>query len=98
MPDISRRHFLRNASLGAAAVGAAAVIGPAAFNAATATGEIKHSASGAGVVQPVSVPEGPAMVAQIVDASTGTIAIYVGTRKVTYVNRDIAQQLLKAAQ
>jgi Ubiquitinol-cytochrome C reductase Fe-S subunit TAT signal len=97
MPDITRRHFLRNASLGAAAVGAAAVVGPAAFSSATASGEAKHQA-GSQVVQPAAAPQGPAMVAEIVDASTGSIAIYVGTRKVNYVNRDIAQQLLKAAQ
>jgi hypothetical protein len=98
MPDISRRHFLRNASLGAAAVGAAAVVGPTVFNAATASGEVKHPAHGATVVQPAGTAKGPMMVAEIVDAAAGTIAIYVGTRKVTYVNRDIAQQLLKAAQ
>ena len=98
MPDVSRRHFLRNASLGAAAVGAAAVVGPAAFNAASASGDVKHPVHNAAVVQPAGGPQGPTMVAEIVDAAAGTIAIYVGTRKVTYVNRDIAQQLLKAAQ
>ena len=98
MPDISRRRFLRNASLGAAAVGTAAVVGPAAFNVATASGDVKHAANGAGVVQPVAVKPGTKVVAEIVDASSGTIAIYVGTRKITYVNRDVAAQLFQAAQ
>ena len=37
MPGISRRRFLRDASLGAAAVGAFAVVGPQALGAATAS-------------------------------------------------------------
>ena len=37
MPGISRRRFLRDASLGAAAVGALAVVGPQALGAATAS-------------------------------------------------------------
>jgi hypothetical protein len=94
MPNISRRHFLRNASIGAAATGVAAAGG---LGLLTGT-------SGADVVTPKAPsPEGPLLegsgvVAHVVDAKSGEISIYVGTKHVNYTSRALAQELLKATQ
>jgi hypothetical protein len=42
--------------------------------------------------------DGSGVIAHVVDARAGKISIYVGTKQVTYVNRDLAQQLLRAAR
>jgi hypothetical protein len=96
MPNISRRHFLRNASIGAAATGVAAAGG---FG-------LLSGVSGADVVTPpskVPSPQGPLLegsgvVAHVIDAKSGEISIYVGTKHVNYTSRALAQELLKATQ
>jgi hypothetical protein len=97
MPNISRRHFLRNASIGAAATGVAAAGG---------IGFLTSGTSGADVVTPPSkstpaespLLDGSGVVAHVVDAKSGKISIYVGTKHVTYTNQALAQELLKATQ
>jgi hypothetical protein len=42
--------------------------------------------------------DGSGIVAHVVDARSGTIAIYVGTKQIHYTNQALAQALLKAAQ
>jgi hypothetical protein len=97
MPNISRRHFLRNASIGAAATGVAAAGG---------LGFLTGGASGADVVNPPSTPpspdgpllDGSGVVAHVVDAKSGEISIYVGIKHVSYTSQALAQELLKASQ
>jgi hypothetical protein len=97
MPNISRRHFLRNASIGAAATGVAAAGG---------LGFLTGGVSGADVATPpskVTPPDGPLLegsgvVAHVVDAKSGQISIYVGTKHVSYTSPALAQELLKATQ
>ena len=100
MPGISRRAFLRNASLGAAAVGTVAVIGPSAFNAATASAAAASPLGPAAGSGEVALAAGrssePEVMAHIVDDRSGTISLYAGTRKVTFQDRAIAEALLKA--
>ena len=100
MPGISRRAFLRNASLGAAAVGTVAVIGPSALSAATAS-----AAAGAPLGSHVRPDKGalsearssqPEVMAHIVDDRSGTISLYAGTQKVTFQDRALSEALLKA--
>jgi hypothetical protein len=96
MPAISRRRFLRDASLGAAAVGAIAAVGPSALSLATAS-----SAAAAPVTShEQSVASSPSpeteVIAHVVDRSSGTISIYSGTQKVTFQNRAVTETLLKA--
>jgi hypothetical protein len=102
MSAISRRRFLRDASLGAAAVGTVAVVGNSAFGVATA----KSSAAA-----PLSSPAlssdrdlgtsrmpGTEVMAHIVDDPSGTISLYAGTTKVTFQDRALTEALLKAVQ
>jgi hypothetical protein len=95
MPNISRRHFLRNASIGAAATGVAAAGG---------LGFLTGGASAdAATPSPSTPPGGPLLegsnvVAHVVDAKSGEISIYVGTKHVRYTSQALAQELLKATQ
>ncbi len=95
MDDITRRRFLRKASVGAAAAGAVAVGGTGVFTALTsaeaASPPLLASSDTPGV-------EGSGVIAHVDDAKAGRISIYVGTRKIEYTNRDLAQQLYRAAQ
>ncbi|HTW05868.1 MAG TPA: twin-arginine translocation signal domain-containing protein [Acidimicrobiales bacterium] len=100
MRGISRRQFLRDASLGAAAVGTVAVVGPSAF------GLVPASSAGAspvgynnlaGDATPLaSRSRGDEVMAHVVDEPSGTITLYSGTRKVTFQDRAVAGALLKA--
>jgi hypothetical protein len=61
--------------------------------------------SGADVVTPTRTPspdgpirEGSGIVAHVVDAKSGQMSIYVGTKHVAYTNQALAQELLKASQ
>jgi hypothetical protein len=93
MPSISRRHFLRNASIGAAATGVVAAGGLGLLT----------GVSGADVVTTpkTTPPEGPILegsgvVAHVVDAKSGKISIFFGTKHIDYTNQALAQELLKA--
>jgi hypothetical protein len=99
MPDMSRRRFLRNASLATAAAGAVAVAGPSAFGlgsapaAAAATGA--HGSEAQAAFGP-SPQAGDEVMAHVVDEASGTIALYAGTRKVTLQDRAVTEALLRA--
>lgn len=95
MPSISRRLFLRNASIGAAVTGVAAAGGLAL---------VKGDGRKDGLALPKpAAPDGPILegsgvVAHVVDAKSGQMSLYVGTKHVSYTNQALAQQLLKASQ
>jgi hypothetical protein len=94
MPDnLDRRSFIRRTSMGAAAVGAIAVSGVDLFSAAPA-----NAATSA--AHPVDAPvlDGADVIAHVVNARTGEIAILAGTREIKYVNREMAQQLMRATR
>jgi hypothetical protein len=102
MSSISRRRFLRDASMGAAGLGAVAVAGTSALGLATAT-----SAAGAPLSAgarssdrglAVSRAPGAEVMAHISHDSSGTISIYSGTTKVTLQDRAVTEALLKALQ
>ena len=95
MSDVTRRQFLRHASIGAATAGALAAGGTGLFTAITSAGAAPLAFSAS--------PETPALegsdiFAHVANAKTGEITIFVGTKAVSYTNRDLAQQLLRAAQ
>jgi hypothetical protein len=100
MAEISRRRFLHHASLGAAAVGTVALIGPPAFSAVTASGASASTLGKAGLAEDHTAARGPQpeLMAHVVDQSSGTISLYSGTRMVTIQNRAVADALLKALQ
>ncbi|HZQ86595.1 MAG TPA: twin-arginine translocation signal domain-containing protein [Acidimicrobiales bacterium] len=83
---ITRRRFLRDASVGAAAVGTAAAWAPGMLGLASSDapdiGSLSSgSASVASLASTTASVEGP-VVAHIVDASSGTVAVYHGTQEV----------------
>jgi hypothetical protein len=95
MPDVTRRQFLRHASIGAAAAGALAAGGTGIFQAVSSAGAapLPFDASPA-----TPALEGSDIFAHVADAKSGEITIFVGTKAVSYTNPDLAQQLLRAAQ
>jgi hypothetical protein len=98
MEDISRRRFLRDASVGAVALGAAATVGReavgklvkpsprAATTAAMATGAGNRATENAN----------DEVMAHVVGGPSGTIEIYSGTNVVTLHNLGVASTLLGA--
>jgi hypothetical protein len=94
MPELSRRLFLRNASIGVVATGVAAAGGGALLS-GTSSAEVAPLEL---TSSDTPLLDGSGVIAHVVDARAGKISIYVGTKQVTYVNRELAQQLLKAAQ
>jgi hypothetical protein len=96
MPDVSRRQFLRNASLGVAAAGVLAVGGPSILNAVESTTGVVPSALPSN--EETTSLEGSDVFARVVDAKAGHIKIYAGTKAVDYTDQALAQQLLKASQ
>jgi hypothetical protein len=95
MPSLSRRHFLRNASIGAAATGVAAAGG---LNLLTGITSADAATPPAANAPDGPILEGSGVVAHVVDAKAGTISLFVGTKRVDYTNQALAQQLLKAAK
>jgi hypothetical protein len=95
MPNISRRLFLRNASIGAAATGVAAAGGLSLLtgvSGADAATPPKTTASDGPIL------DGSGVVAHVVDARSGKISIFVGTKHIDYTNQALAQELLKASK
>ena len=87
MDDVDRRTFLKRGSLVAAAAGVAAAI-------PLGTDALGSPAAGAAEPGPVDMPD--PVVAHVIDARTGTIALYVGDREVTVQDRRLAAQLVNA--
>jgi hypothetical protein len=97
MPEISRRRFLRDASVGAAAVGAVAAGGAGVF---AAIGGNSAGAAPLAFSAESDTPalEGSGVLAHVDNAKTGEMTIFVGTKEIKFTSRDLAQQLLRAAQ
>jgi len=100
MPDISRRRFIRDASFGAAAASAVAMAGPGLISAtettAADTTAVDATGAAAADVTGAAAFDGP-LVAHVVNAQTGEMAIYVGTREISYTDPAIARQIAAAA-
>lgn len=88
MNGMSRRVFLKRASLGAAAVGVASIVPSFLRN---SSGQASRVALPTGRV----AQSGP-LVAHIEDANEGTITLLIGERQVTFRDERIARQLLQA--
>jgi hypothetical protein len=89
--DMSRRSFLRNASLSVAAAGTAVTVAPGMLGlAGSAAPEVTTIVdSGAAEV------DGP-VVAHVVDASNGTVAVYHGVREVIVRSPSLVSALTSA--
>ena len=95
MPNISRRIFLRNASIGAAATGVAAAGG---LNLLTGVPGADAATPPKTTAADGPVLEGSGVVAHVVDAKSGKISLFVGTKHIEYTNQALAQELLKASK
>ncbi len=93
MSRVSRRDFLRHASLSTAAVGVAVAVPGFLRSGNTATPTAPDASARTAKLD----QEGP-LVAHIDDASTGAMTLMMGKREVQYRNQEIARQLLGAAQ
>jgi hypothetical protein len=92
--EVSRRQFLRNASVGAAAAGLVAVAGPHILTGLESPGGTVPAL----VAAEEAVVDGADVFARIVDARAGHIRLFVGTKAVDYTNTALAQELLRAVQ
>jgi hypothetical protein len=99
MTDVSRRQFLRHASIGAVATGALAAGGGVLFQ-AVSSGHPDASAAPLKLSTTAAPPdlEGSDVFAHVVDAKAGQITIFVGSKSISYTSHDLAQALMRAAQ
>jgi len=95
MPDVTRRQFLRHASVGAAATGVVALGGVTLFEAVSSAGASSLMADSSPATPDL---EGSDVIAHVENAKTGQMTIFVGTKAIPYTNKDLAQLLLQAAQ
>jgi hypothetical protein len=92
MSAMSRRKFLRNASWGAAAAGTA-VAAPGIFG--PGGGSTAATVSSGANFETGSVSGGP-VVAHVLDASAGKVAVYQGTRQVVVQDATLTRALTAA--
>ena len=95
MPNISRRLFLRNASIGAAATGVAAAGG---LNLLTGVSSADAATPSKTTASSGPLEEGSGVIAHVVDAKSGKISLFVGTKHIECTNQALAQELLKASK
>jgi len=96
-PEISRRRFLRGASLGVAAgVAAAAALPSAASLVAAAQPASRPTGDGASDADLTAV--GSDVIAHVRDASTGEIAVIVGDSERVFHDRALVARLLAGAR
>jgi hypothetical protein len=97
MDSISRRHFLRTASIGAAATGVVAA-GGMSLLAGTAGTASANETPRTSTPPDAPIADGSDIVAHVIDARAGQISLFVGTRHIDYTNQALAQELLNAAR
>jgi hypothetical protein len=90
--DMSRRSFIRNASLSVAAAGTAATVAPGLLGlGGAAAPEVTTLVDEGGA----AAVDGP-VVAHVVDASSGTVAVYHGVREVIVQSPSLVSALTAA--
>ena len=89
MAGLSRKSFIEQASVGAAAAAALVTVPGFAFSRETA----QASAASAH-----TTAHGGPILAHVRNAATGEIAVLFGTREVIIHDREVAHRLLRAAQ
>lgn len=92
MNPVTRRTFLRQAGLGAAAVGVATTV-PSFLRKGVKSGTVPTAAKPLGRISQT----GP-VVAHVSDANSGDITLMFGTSELTYHNPELAHQLIRATQ
>ena len=98
MPKISRRQFIRNGTIAAAAAGTV-VAAPSVVSTAVAGAapRPKGTIVADGVSSEATDAGTGGVVAHVVDPTSGLIALYVGTRQVDIHDRAMARALTTAA-
>ncbi len=98
MPEITRRRFIRDASLSAAAVGTVAAAGPALLGSVGNAAEATTAATASVGADTAAVTNGGTILAHLLDAESGTFAVYFGTQEVTIQSPELAQKLASATR
>ena len=101
MADVTRRHFLRTAGIGAAAVTVMGATGTAIFDAANAGASTSATpVAGPAGVAASAVPSGKSgdIFAHVSDVKAGKITIFSGTSAYTITNPALAAALAAAAK
>jgi hypothetical protein len=96
MSTMSRRRFIRNASLSAAAAGTAVAL-PNLVGSAAAAAPLASGPARVGAATTAGSGRGP-LVAHVVDASTGQVALLFGDSEVVRYDPPLVQALLQAAR
>ena len=86
MPESTRRTFLKTASVGAATIGAAAVVSPSLFGSAEAAAPTTFG----------PLHGGP-FVAWVKDVKEGEIAVMVGEQTIVHKDANLAKKLAEIA-
>jgi hypothetical protein len=94
MGDLSRRVFIRNGMMGAAAVSVVGPVLPAIVG--TVAGEAPE-AENATADMPAVVSSAEPLVARVMDAASGEIELFLGERQLTYHDPELAARLVRAA-
>jgi len=89
MQPISRRSFVRNTSAGAGLLAVGAAVG---FEV-----DRSHSESDKPVASAPVLPVKDPVVAFVRDAAAGQVELYIGTKAVTIVDKQLAHRLVRAA-
>jgi anaerobic selenocysteine-containing dehydrogenase len=96
MEAVSRRGFLKQA-------GAAAVVAVAGTSIATVPAGVAGALASRSAHEPELTPDealksGEDLVAQVVDARTGEISLFIGKRQVTLHDKNVAARLVRATR
>ena len=94
MSNLSRRKFLRNASIGAATAGVLAATGTGILSAF----EASEPAPATLRASEETAHGGTDVFARVIDAKSGHIKVYMGTKAVEFTDVAMAQRLLRAAK
>ena len=98
MPEITRRRFIRDASFSAAAVGTVAAAGPALLGSVGNATEAATTATASVGADTAAVTNGGTILAHLLDAESGTFAVYFGEQQVTIQSPELAQKLASATR
>jgi len=102
MSEISRRRFIRNGAIAAAAAGTVAAV-PSIIGTATADADPRLAAprgtpaAATAIAAPAAPAKNSTVLAHVVDPASGLIAVYVGTRQIDIHDPGMARALTAIA-
>lgn len=98
MTDVSRRQFLRHASIGAASAGVLAATGGALLSGAEAGASPLPKRTASALTNDVPAGAATDIFAHVSDLSTGQVTVFHGTDAFTITDSHLAHALAKVTQ